>query len=263
MIYQIKKYGIENVLPSEMLESTELKDNEKAVFAQAILYSGMGEYIGKGKGHFFRSNSSFMNDCGLDSHSFRRAADGLVRKKLLKRRAGERNEDGSFASEYRIPIKYAEMNPLIMDGDFDEDFEIDVEERVVDEQVTIEDSEIDEAAPHIHTHIQNNNQNQIQSNIHKEKEDNKLVEGIGNNEAVGDLETPTAHIPFNEEKYNELVSRVVEGEIKEKDFFEQLASMGEPYFSRATKTVKETDLKTWVILNEKYFSPIRERYGWD
>lgn len=99
--------------------------NEMKVLAYCVVYSGMEFDWKKCKGHFYKTNASFIRDVGICKQSWFNAINGLIKKGLLKRRSGYRTEAGmnNVASEYIIPTELTELNPYKMaieSDDFDE-----------------------------------------------------------------------------------------------------------------------------------------------
>lgn len=107
---------VKDVFDDDVLATLpKMTANELKVLAYCVVYSGM-EFEGKRcKGHFFKTNASFMRDVGICKQSWFNALNGLIKKGLLKRRSGYRTEAGveNVASEYIIPTELAELNPFI------------------------------------------------------------------------------------------------------------------------------------------------------
>lgn len=103
----------------------EMTVNEMKVLAYCIVYSGMEFDWKKCKGHFYKTNASFIRDAGICKQSWFNAINGLIKKGLLKRRSGYRTEAGrnNVASEYIIPTELTVLNPFkrtVESDDFDE-----------------------------------------------------------------------------------------------------------------------------------------------
>ena len=118
--------NVKDVFDNDVLATLpKMTANELKVLAYCVVYSGM-EFEGKRcKGHFFKTNASFMRDVGICKQSWFNALNGLIKKGLLKRRSGYRTASGieNVASEYIIPTELAELNPFKMaieSDDFDE-----------------------------------------------------------------------------------------------------------------------------------------------
>ncbi len=138
----------------------KMTSNELKVLAYCVVYSGM-EFDGKMcKGHFFKSNASFMNDVGICKQSWFNAINGLIKKGLIKRKAGYRTGSGidNVASEYIIPNELTELNPLKMTLESDDFCEFSID----DEKGLKEDLD-----PIIHNNINSYNHNNINSYFHK------------------------------------------------------------------------------------------------
>ena len=295
-IVQVKDFGIDGVLLSDLLESKDYTTNEKIVLAQSILYSGLGEFNGMGKGCFFRSNKDFSNDCGLAVSSFLRAVLGLIKKGLMKRRTGSR--EGERASEYRIPSHYADMNPLLTlleSDDFEEDFD------AVDGHGDNINVDVKKNGPHIQIHkdikkdihkqidiknnIENDNKkdihkqidikNNIEDDIKKEKKDDILIDKEDDNKiiiecniedkatAVGSLEAPTATSTFDKNVYDEILEKYIDrNRINRRGFWQELAETGKVYFDEARHNLKTNDIKKWLESKEIRESIMKEK-GWE
>lgn len=103
----------------------EMTINEMKVLAYCVVYSGMEFDWKKCKGHFYKTNASFIRDAGICKQSWFNAINGLIKKGLLKRRSGYRTEAGrnNVASEYIIPTELTVLNPFkraVESDDFDE-----------------------------------------------------------------------------------------------------------------------------------------------
>ena len=104
-----------NVFDDGTLETLpEMTINEMKVLAYCIVYSGMEFDWKKCKGHFYKTNASFIRDVGICKQSWFNAINGLINKGLLKRRSGYRTEAGrnNVASEYIIPTELTVLNPF-------------------------------------------------------------------------------------------------------------------------------------------------------
>ena len=104
-----------NVFDDGTLETLpEMTINEMTVLAYCIVYSGMEFDWKKCKGHFYKTNASFIRDVGICKQSWFNAINGLINKGLLKRRSGYRTEAGrnNVASEYIIPTELTVLNPF-------------------------------------------------------------------------------------------------------------------------------------------------------
>lgn len=151
---------VKDVFDNDVLATLpKMTANELKVLAFCVVYSGM-EFEGKRcKGHFFKTNASFIRDVGICKQSWFNALNGLIKKGLLKRRSGYRNVSGidNVASEYIIPTELTELNPFKMaieSDDFDE-FSLD------DEKDLKQDLD-----PIIHNNINSYNHNNINSKLH-------------------------------------------------------------------------------------------------
>ena len=293
-IVQIKDFGIDGVLPYDLLSSKDYTTNEKIVLAQSILYSGLGEFNGMGKGCFFRSNQDFCKDCGLVISSFLRAVLGLINKGLMKRRTGSR--EGGNASEYRIPPYYADMNPLLTlleSDDFEGDF------TAVDGHGENINVDVIKNGPHIQIHkdiknnihkqidiknnIENDNKkdihkqidikNNIKDDIKKDKKDDILIDNEDDNKmiiecniedkatAVGSLEAPTAISTFDENVYEEII-REYQNSYHRRAFWKALADAGKVYFDEAQLLLKTNSFGLWTKTKEIRES-IKGEKGWE
>lgn len=126
------KIDVNGILTEDRLALLpDLTKNEKKALACCIIYTGMqsedGSFKKKCAGHFYRSNNLFKIDLGMENSnsSFTNAIRGLVKKGLLRRRAGsyeKRKLEGVGASEYIIPDELAEWHPSLNRIEDSEDF---------------------------------------------------------------------------------------------------------------------------------------------
>lgn len=126
------KIDVNGILTEDRLALLpDLTKNEKKALACCIIYTGMqsedGSFKKKCAGHFYRSNNLFKIDLGMEksNSSFTNAIGGLVKKGLLRRRAGsyeKRRLEGVGASEYIIPDELAEWHPSLNRIEDSEDF---------------------------------------------------------------------------------------------------------------------------------------------
>lgn len=137
--------------------------NELKVLAYCVVYSGMEFEWKKCKGHFYKTNASFIRDVGICQQSWFNAINGLIKKGLLKRKSGYRTVSGikNVASEYIIPTELTVLNPYknVVESD---DF---CEFSLGDEKGLKQNLD-----PIIHNNINSYNHNNINTEIHNTEE---------------------------------------------------------------------------------------------
>lgn len=169
---------VKDVFDDDVLATLpKMTANELKVLAYCVVYSGM-EFEGKRcKGHFFKTNASFIMDVEICKQSWFNALNGLIKKGLLKRRSGYRTVSGidNVASEYIIPTELTELNPFKMaieSDDFDE-FSLDDEKDLKQDLDPIIHNNI---ISYNHNNINSYNHNDINSYKNKTEEQKEEIE---------------------------------------------------------------------------------------